>query len=113
MHFAQNFEFQVASKYLFLKNEKINYYTFFDQRAGDGWRSNSQFYTKSGFGTITYHVNTKLDLSVEVLQSHIRSQQPGGLTDQQIATNPQQSLRDRNWMDITWTTPVSFSPSCR
>jgi len=88
------------------KNEKFNYYTFFDQRAGDGWRKNSQFYTKSGFGTITYHVNTKLDLSVEILQSHIRSQQPGGLTDLQIATNPQQSLRDRNWIDITWTTPA-------
>ncbi len=88
------------------KNEKFNYYTFFDQRAGDGWRKNSQFYTKSGFGTITYHVNTKLDLSVEVLQSHIRSQQPGGLTDLQIAKDPQQSLRHRNWIDITWTTPA-------
>ena len=88
------------------KNEKFNYYTFFDQRAGDGWRKNSQFYTKSGFGTITYHVNTKLDLSVEILQSHIRSQQPGGLTDLQIAKDPQQSLRDRNWIDITWTTPA-------
>ncbi|MFN6245404.1 MAG: TonB-dependent receptor family protein [Chitinophagaceae bacterium] len=88
------------------KNEKINYYTFFDQRAGDGWRSNSQFFTKSGFGTISYHVNKKLDLTFEVLQSHIRSQQPGGLTDQQILQNPQQSLRQRNWMDITWTTPA-------
>ena len=88
------------------KNEKINYYTFFDQRAGDGWRSNSQFFTKSGFGTISYHVNKKLNLTFEVLQSHIRSQQPGGLTDQQILQNPQQSLRQRNWMDITWTTPA-------
>jgi Fe(3+) dicitrate transport protein len=88
------------------KNEKINYYTFFDQRAGDGWRKNSQFYTKAGFGTITYHVNKKLDLTFEILQSHIRSQQPGGLTDQQILQNPQQSLRQRNWMDITWTTPA-------
>ncbi|MFZ9146099.1 MAG: TonB-dependent receptor family protein [Sediminibacterium sp.] len=88
------------------KNEKINYYTFFDQRAGDGWRKNSQFYTKAGFGTISYHVNKKLDLTFEVLQSHIRSQQPGGLTDQQILQNPQQSLRQRNWMDITWTTPA-------
>jgi Fe(3+) dicitrate transport protein len=88
------------------KREKMNYYTFFDQRAGDGWRKNSQFYTKAGFGTITYHVNKKLDLTFEVLQSHIRSQQPGGLTDQQILQNPQQSLRQRNWIDITWTTPA-------
>ena len=88
------------------KKEKMNYYTFFDQRAGDGWRKNSQFYTKAGFGTITYHVNKKLDLTFEVLQSHIRSQQGGGLTDQQILQNPQQSVRQRNWMDITWTTPA-------
>lgn len=88
------------------KKEKMNFYTFFDQRAGDGWRKNSQFYTKAGFGTITYHVNKKLDLTFEVLQSHIRSQQPGGLTDQQILQNPRQSLRQRNWMDITWTTPA-------
>jgi Fe(3+) dicitrate transport protein len=88
------------------KKEKMNYYTFFDQRAGDGWRKNSQFYTKAGFGTITYHVNKKLDLTFEVLQSHIRSQQAGGLTDQQILQNPQQSVRQRNWMDITWTTPA-------
>ena len=88
------------------KKEKMNYYTFFDQRAGDGWRKNSQFYTKAGFGTIAYHVNKKLDLTFEVLQSHIRSQQGGGLTDQQILQNPQQSVRQRNWMDITWTTPA-------
>ncbi len=88
------------------KKEKMNYFTFFDQRAGDGWRKNSQFYTKAGFGTITYHVNKKLDLTFEVLQSNIRSQQAGGLTDQQILQNPQQSVRQRNWMDITWTTPA-------
>ena len=28
------------------------------------------------------------------------------LTDQQIATNAQQSERGRNWFDITWTTPA-------
>ena len=88
------------------KNSKMNYYTFFDQRAGDGWRKNSAFYTKAGFGTITYHFNPKLDLTVEILQSHINSQQPGGLTDQHILQNPQQSFRNRNWIDITWTTPA-------
>ena len=88
------------------KDSKMNYYTFFDQRAGDGWRKNSAYYTKAGFGTITYHIHPKLDLSLELLQSHIRSQQPGGLIDQQIQQNPQQSFRNRNWMDITWTTPA-------
>ena len=91
------------------KNARVNYYTFFDQRSGDGWRKNSGFYTKAGFGTITYHIRPKLDISFEILQSQIRSQQAGGLTDQQIQNNPQQSLRNRNWMDINWTTPAMIA----
>lgn len=38
--------------------------------------------------------------------SHIRSQQPGGLTDSLFNINPKQSLRSRNWFDIKWTTPA-------
>ena len=30
------------------------------------------------------------------------SQQPGGLTDAQFASNPRQSLRARNWMNVPW-----------
>ena len=88
------------------KKGKINYYGFFDQRNGDGFRENSAFLTKSAFGTITYQINPKVSLSFELMQSKIRSQQPGGLTDQQILSNSKQSLRTRNWMDITWTTPA-------
>jgi Fe(3+) dicitrate transport protein len=88
------------------KKDKINYYTFFDQRNGDGWRDNSAFYTKAGFGTITYQFNPKLSLTFELMRSNIRSQQPGGLTDIQIQNNTKQSFRARNWMDITWTTPA-------
>jgi Fe(3+) dicitrate transport protein len=36
--------------------------------------------------------------------SHIRSQQPGGLTDTQLKLDLKQSYRSRNWFDITWTT---------
>lgn len=50
--------------------------------------------------------NPKLSLTAEVMFSHIRSQQPGGLTDAQIKDNAQQSLRSRNWFDIKWTTPA-------
>lgn len=88
------------------KKDKINYYGFFDQRNGEGYRENSAFFTKSGFGTITYQINPKLSLSFELMQSKIRSQQPGGLTDNQIISNPKQSLRSRNWLDISWTTPA-------
>ncbi len=88
------------------KKGKVHYYTFFDHRKGDGWRENSQYYTNSAFATVNYHFNTKLSLTVEIMRSHIRSQQPGGLTDNQIKQDAEQSLRGRNWFDITWTTPA-------
>jgi Fe(3+) dicitrate transport protein len=88
------------------KTNKLHYYTFFDHRNADGWRNNSRYFTNAGFATVTYKFSDKLSLSAEVMRSHIRSQQPGGLTDAQIQRNTQQSLRSRNWFDITWTTPA-------
>lgn len=88
------------------KKGKAHYYTFFDHRNGDGWRENSRYYTNAGYGTVTYNLTTKFSLTAEVMRSHIRSQQPGGLTDAQIKQDAQQSFRSRNWFDITWTTPA-------
>lgn len=88
------------------KRGKLHYYSFFDQRNGEGWRNNSQFYTKSSFGSITYNFTNKLSLRFELMYSHIRSQQAGGLTDVQIKQDARQSFRNRNWFDITWMTPA-------
>ena len=88
------------------KTKKFHYYTFFDHRNGNGWRNNSRYFTNSGFGTFTYYFTPKFSLSGEVMRSHIRSQQAGGLTDAQVNQDAQQSFRSRNWFDITWTTPA-------
>ncbi len=88
------------------KWKKINYYTFIDYRNGDGYRVNSNYFTKSGFSTITYNFNSKLSVTGEIMMSHIRSQQPGGLNDSLFNINSKQSLRSRNWFDITWTIPA-------
>ena len=88
------------------KTGKIHYYTFFDHRSGNGWRENSRYSTNAGFGTITYNLTSKFSLTAELMHSHIRSQQPGGLTDTQVEEDAQQSFRNRNWFDITWTTPA-------
>lgn len=88
------------------KKEKLNYYSFYDQRNGEGWRNNSVFFSKAGFGSITYHFTKKISLNVELMHSDTRSQQAGGLTDVQIQQNAKQSFRYRNWMDIKWTTPA-------
>ncbi len=88
------------------KKGNVHYYTFFDHRNGNGWRQNSQYYTNAGYGTVTYNFSSKFSLTAEIMRSHIRSQQPGGLTDAQIKQDAQQSFRSRNWFDITWTTPA-------
>lgn len=88
------------------KKGKVNYYSFYDQRNGEGWRDNSQFFTKAGFGSVTYNFTNQLSLSFELMYSHIQSQQAGGLTDAQIKKDAQQSFRSRNWFDIKWTTPA-------
>jgi Fe(3+) dicitrate transport protein len=88
------------------KTKKLHYYTFFDHRNADGWRNNSRYFTNAAFATATYKFSDKLSLSAEIMRSHIRSLQPGGLTDVQLQQNPQQSLRSRNWFDIIWTIPA-------
>ena len=87
-----------------VKQKNINYYGFFDHRNANGYRNNSEYFTNSGFGTFTYNINKKFSLTTELMRSHIRSQQPGGLTDTQIEQDVKQSFRSRNWFDITWTT---------
>ena len=88
------------------KTGKVNYYSFFDHRNGDGWRQNSRYFTNAGFGTATYNFTPKFSLTAEVMHSNIRSQQAGGLTDAQFNTDAQQSLRSRNWFNIVWTNPA-------
>ncbi len=88
------------------KTSKINYYAFFDHRAGDGYRQNSRYFTNAGYGTITYYINKRLSLTAEIMQQHTRSQQAGGLPDSLLYLDPKKSFRSRNWFDITWTTPA-------
>jgi Fe(3+) dicitrate transport protein len=88
------------------KKGKTHYYTFFDHRSANGWRANSNYFTNAGYATITHQFKNNLAVTFELMHSHMRSKQPGGLTDAALATNAQQSERGRNWFDITWTTPA-------
>jgi len=88
------------------KKGKVNYYSFFDHRSGDGWRANSRYFTNSGFATVTYKISDKFSLTAEIMHAQMRSQQAGGLTDAQLKNDAMQSFRTRNWFDIKWTTPA-------
>ena len=86
------------------KTAKLNYYTFFDHRQSDGWRENNSYKSNTGSGTITYKPTDRLSITGELTRWGTISQQPGGLTDIQFKQNAQQSLRSRNWFNLSWQT---------
>ncbi|CAN5781274.1 TonB-dependent receptor [soil metagenome] len=88
------------------KKGKLNYYGFFDHRNGNGWRENSRYFTNAGYGTVTYQVTPKFSITAELMHQVMRSQQAGGLVDSMLYADPRESLRSRNWFQITWTTPA-------
>ena len=91
------------------KTGKVNYYSFFDHRNGDGFRQNSRYHTNAGYGTVTYNITPKFSLTAEVMHQQIRSQQPGGLPDSLVYADAKKSFRSRNWFDISWTTPAMIA----
>jgi Fe(3+) dicitrate transport protein len=88
----------------------LNYYAFFDHRNATGWRTNNQYQSNTGSGSLTWHVSDKFSFTTEFTRWHSNSQQPGGLTDAQFESDPKQSVRSRNWFDLTWqTVALSFN----
>lgn len=85
---------------------KWNYYAYLHHRNGDGWRENAQFQINHFHSQVSYRFNTKLNLGLELTGMHYQNQQPGGLTDVQFASDPQQSTRERNWFEVPWVIPV-------
>ena len=86
------------------KTKNINYYAFFDHRNADGWRDNNRYKSNTGSGTVTFKITDRFSVTTEFTNWGALSQQPGGLTDDQFIQNPKQSLRSRNWFDLTWQT---------
>jgi Fe(3+) dicitrate transport protein len=81
---------------------KVNYYSYYHNKSGDGWRENSQFESDNLFGGFQYQVNEKLSLRLDLTKLNYIAQQPGGLTDTEFDRNPRQSKRERNWFKVDW-----------
>jgi Fe(3+) dicitrate transport protein len=86
------------------RKNKFYYYAFYDNRRADGFRQNSQYETKTYYGSFGYLINDRMEISANVTQFDMLSQQPGGLLDQQISADPTQSFRSRNWFSTPWLT---------
>lgn len=81
---------------------KWSYYTFLHHRSAEGWRANSRYNTTTAHAGVQYRASRKLVLGLEYTRSDVRQQQPGGITDSQLALDPWSSSRERNWMLLPW-----------
>lgn len=81
---------------------RLNYYTFFNHKQGDGWRPNSGFDVNTVYGSVRYDVTDKLMVNADYTFMSYNAQQPGGMTDAQFAADPRRSFRDRNWFKVNW-----------
>jgi len=81
---------------------KFSYYTYFNYKRGDGYRTNSEFESKNWFGNFNYAFSDRTRLSLDLTYLHYLAQQSGGLTDSQFAANPNFSNRSRNWFEVDW-----------
>jgi Fe(3+) dicitrate transport protein len=82
--------------------KKLQYYTFFQHKSGDGWRPNANFNVNTAYASATYTVNPKLALTVQYTYMNYLAHQPGGLTDAEFTADPHQSVRARNWFKVNW-----------
>lgn len=81
---------------------KLSYYTYIQYKRSDGWRPNAHFDLASAHASLKYQWNKHLSTTIEYTFQYYLAQQPGGLTDRQFLTNPQQSNRERNWFKVNW-----------
>lgn len=76
---------------------KVNYYAYYDNRSGDGWRANSAFHYHAYYANINYRFSKKGSLALQFSRMDYLQQIAGGLTDARFQQNAQQSLRSRNF----------------
>ncbi|MEM1122008.1 MAG: TonB-dependent receptor [Bacteroidota bacterium] len=81
---------------------KLNHYSYFQYKRGNGWRPNSAFEQYGAFTSLTYEPSDKFRASFDFTHMYYLSQQAGGLTDEQFAEDPQFSNRERNWFRVNW-----------
>jgi Fe(3+) dicitrate transport protein len=76
---------------------KFSYYTYFSKRVSDGYRDNAESNYESEYIKINYRFNETWNLAGGLARSVYTYRIPGPLTEEQYATNPRQSSRNRNY----------------
>lgn len=78
---------------------KWNYYAYYDNRRGNGWRPNAAFSYHACYANVEYRLDDKGALSFQFSRMDYTQQIAGGLDDAQFNQNARQSLRSRNYFN--------------
>ncbi|MEQ8240692.1 MAG: TonB-dependent receptor [Cyclobacteriaceae bacterium] len=85
------------------KTDKVQYFSYYQYRQGEGWRPNSSFYSHLGFASMNYEFSERLKVGVEYSFLHYVAQQPGGLRNDDFEQGDIKiSHRGRNWFQVSW-----------
>ncbi|MBN8837994.1 MAG: TonB-dependent receptor [Sphingobacteriia bacterium] len=79
--------------------DKLSYYSYFDYKHGDGWRSNSIFNYHAYYADLKYSFSKKINIAFQFSRMAYVQQIAGGLTDDQFQKNNCQSFRSRNYFN--------------
>lgn len=79
------------------KKGRFDYYAFYDNRHGNGWRSDSKFNYHAYHIHFGYQLSQKMHIKLEFSRMDYVQQIAGGMTDQQFNQNSRQAERERNY----------------
>jgi len=85
---------------------KLNYFAYYDNRHGDGWRPNANFNYHAYYANLVYRFNVKMSLAMQFSRMDYVQKIAGGLDDAQFKENAKQSFRARNYFNPEITIPA-------
>lgn len=78
------------------------WFGYFQRRAQNGWRPNSDVSQNSGYAAVEIALTPALTAKLDYSLLRNRIHMPGGLSDEQWEAGAQQSFRARNWLTSPW-----------
>jgi Fe(3+) dicitrate transport protein len=87
--------------------KRFSYLAQYQNRQSNTFRQNNDYNQHFGYGYMSYRFSEVLKLEASATYSEYVSHQPGGLTDSLMYADPSQSLRDRNYFQVKWWSPMA------
>ncbi|MFM1931852.1 MAG: hypothetical protein RL226_1155, partial [Bacteroidota bacterium] len=89
------------------RKKNVHAMAYYQRRQGEGWRQHSA-YTSDQFFVSGGWTSAKHTLGLEFTGHTLLAEQPGGLTDALFVTDPDTTLRYRNYFSVDWKLLAGF-----